>query len=115
MPRVEYAGIYGGVGRADLLLKAIMLEAQEPGTVAKLGGSAERRHLFIRVDHTSGDAYVAVRNAELPDYLAELPEEITNVWIWADDRRAFAFTRDERWVEYPLPEDVLMHPERLQA
>jgi hypothetical protein len=113
-PKVEYVGIYGGAGRADLLLAAIKPEYTEAGNVAKLSGAGDRRHLFIRVDHTSGDAYVALRHAELPDSLPDLPDVITDIWLWADDLRAFHFTRQSGWAEHPIPKDVLTEPGQLR-
>ena len=113
-PRVEYIGTYGGAGQEELLLKAIMLEANEPGNVGKLSGDANTRHLFIRVDQTAGGAYVAARNGVLPGNLDKLPEEVTTLWVWADDTRVFQFTRSHRWVEHPVSVDVLMKPESFE-
>lgn len=112
---VEYIRTYGGVGRAELLLKALKPEYLDSGNIAKLTGGAERRHLFIGVDHSAGDAYVALHHGELPDELLELPREITNVWVWADDYRVFEYTRETGWTEHPVSAGVLISPQTLEA
>ena len=109
-PAVQYFGSYGGVGRAELAGKALLAEANEPGNRGKLSGTAAVRHLFIYVDQTAGDAWVSVRQGELPDRL-DLPKEVTNLWVWADDLRVLEYTRQAGWVEHEVPIEVLMTPE----
>ena len=113
-PHVEYIASYGGAGQREALHTVIIREAREPGNVAKLSGDSPRRHLFIEIHRTAGDAYVAARNAVLPVDLPELPEQITNLWIWAEEPRVFEFTRHDGWVEHPISVDVLTTPESLE-
>ena len=109
-PVVQYFGSYGGVGRAELAGKALLAEANEPGNRGKLSGNAASRHLFIYVDQTAGDAWVSVRQGELPEQL-DLPREVTNLWVWADELRIHEYTGETGWIEHEVPIEVLMNPE----
>ena len=114
VPHVRYSKNSGGAGDSDYLRAAIMAEACEPGNVGKLRGDAERRHL-IRIDKTSGHAYVAATNEALPPELPDLPPEITDVWLWANEARVYVKSRSEPWMKHPIPEQVLASPETFEA
>jgi hypothetical protein len=111
-PSIEYLIGYGGAGRSQAIAQAVSWEANDPGNRGKLKGTAERRHLFVSLSTTSGDAWVAARDGAL-DELPELPTEITTVWVWAGDGRVFFSTPPEPWEARGIPEDVFNAPNQL--
>jgi hypothetical protein len=114
-PGVIYRNSHGGVGDPERLAKALLAEACEPGNVAKLSGSAKRRHLFVNVDPSSGDAYVAVRDGALPAELPGLPPEISTLWIGAADRHVFSITPPGGWEKHRIPDEVIEDPAALEC
>lgn len=114
-PHVSYAHSSGGAGDPARLEAALIAEAQEPGNVAKLRTDAERRHLFVHVDPSSGDAYVAARHAALPAQLSGLPPEITTLWLWAADRHVFSITPPATWQKHGITDEVLRDPAALEC
>jgi hypothetical protein len=77
--------VTGGAVGVGLLTAVVDELASTPDNIEKLAasGTAER-HLAIYVDHSATSVLMALRDFEAPDEAADLPAEITDVWIFSE-------------------------------
>jgi hypothetical protein len=74
--------IGGGALGAITAVKAAEKEAWKQDNRKKLGASkTAERHLVVYIDPTNGLPWVALTEFEPPPAVANLPEEITSIWL----------------------------------
>jgi hypothetical protein len=110
--RIQPGSPVGGVVTPDLVTIGVEAEASKNDNRVKLRepADAQRRHLFVLFDASSGAAFSAVPHT-LDSSIPILPEPITTAWVAGSDR-VFSVTPPEDWVEYAVPQDVYDHPEK---
>ena len=78
--------ISGGVVNSETVWKSVRPEAHKPDNLRKLGRSVDlNRHLFVVIDDLRGPAYVSIRHSEPPQDIPPLPQEITHIWVAAEE------------------------------
>ena len=78
--------VSGGVVNSDTVWKSVRPEAYKPDNLRKLGRSVGlNRHLFVVIDDLQGPAYVSIRRSEPPQDIPILPDEITHIWVAAEE------------------------------
>lgn len=69
------------------VLKAVELEAAKPDNRGKLAAFDTReRHLFVHIHPRNYPAWVSLLDADVPGEPPSLPDEITDIWVAAQDR-----------------------------
>jgi hypothetical protein len=109
--RIQPGSPVGGVVTPDLVAIGVEAEAGKTDNREKLRypADAQRRHLFVLFDASSGAAFSAVPHT-LDSSVPSLPEPITTAWV-AGSYKVFSVTPPEDWVEYAVPQNVYDHPE----
>jgi hypothetical protein len=114
-PYISFNAPVGGITQADLIASAIEREAAKADNQRKLAQppGAQRRHLFVVFDGSSGSFFNAVDRG-LRGRLPMLPASITTAWAAA---RGFVLvtTPPDPWQQHAVPQAVFDAPERWLA
>ena len=78
--------VSGGIVKSETVWKSVRPEVHKPDNLRKLGRSVDlNRHLFVVIDDLQGPAYVSIRHSEPPQDIPSLPQEITHIWVAAEE------------------------------